>query len=194
MMIQPFTFIPHIRGCAKSLEIYLGRSVSTLWMRPVLLLILMWVWLSKPAPAYSVLAHEAIIDANWPLGIQPLLLKRFPATTNDQLRDAHAYAYGGAILQDMGYYPLGNKFFSDLVHYVRTGDFVQARLRDAQDVNEYAFALGALAHYASDNDGHPFAINRAVPMLYPKLEREYGSSSLTRTIRRSISKPNLASM
>ena len=145
-------------------------------MRPVLLLILMWVWLARPAAAYSVLTHEAIIDANWPLGIKPLLLKRFPATTDDQLRDAHAYAYGGAILQDMGYYPFGSKFFSDLVHYVRTGDFVQALLRDAQDVNEYAFALGALAHYASDNDGHPYAINRTVPMLYPKLEREYGSS------------------
>ncbi len=144
-------------------------------MRLVLVAILVCSCLARPAGAYSVLTHEAIIDSAWPIAIKPLLLKRYPDTTDEQLRRAHAYAYGGAILQDMGYYPFGSKFFSDLVHYVRTGDFVQALLRDAQDVNEYAFALGALAHYASDNDGHPIAVNRVVPMLYPKLKREYGS-------------------
>jgi len=127
-----------------------------------------------PLRAYSVLTHEAIIDRNWPGEIKPLLLAHFPGTTEEQLREAHAYAYGGAILQDMGYYPFGNKFFSDLVHYVRSGDFVATLIRDAQDVNEYAFALGALAHYAADNEGHPIAVNRAVPMLYPKLERKFG--------------------
>lgn len=126
------------------------------------------------AHAYSVLTHEAIIDRSWPQGIQPLLLARFPAATEAQLREAHGYAYGGAILQDMGYYPFGNKFFSDLVHYVRSGDFVAALIRDSEDVNEYAFALGALAHYAADSEGHPVAVNRAVPLLYPKLARKYG--------------------
>src|ERR1700693_6661948 len=129
-----------------------------------------------PLKAYSVLTHEAIIDRNWPDGIKPLLLAHFPATTEDQLREAHAYAYGGAILQDMGYYPFGSKFFSDLLHYVRSGDFITALIRDAQDVNEYAFALGALAHYAADNAGHPGAVNRAVPMLYPKLRAKLGSN------------------
>lgn len=127
----------------------------------------------KPGGAYSVLSHEAIIDSSWPQ-LKLLLLKRFPAATDDQLRDAHAYAYGGAIIQDMGYYPFGSKFFSDLVHYVRSGDFIEAMLQDAQDVNQYAFALGSLAHYAGDTEGHPVAINRTVPMLYPKLRAKYG--------------------
>ena len=127
-----------------------------------------------PAGAYSVLTHEAIIDSSWNREIKPLLLKRFPATTEEQLRDARAYAYGGAIVQDMGYYPVGSKFFSDLVHYARSGDFVAALVHGAQDVNEYAFALGALAHYAADNEGHPTAVNRVVPMLYPNLRKKYG--------------------
>jgi len=124
--------------------------------------------------AYSVLAHEEIVDLVWQDQIQPLLLQRFPSATANDLRKAHAYAYGGSLIQDMGYYPFGNKYFSDMTHYVRTGDFVEALLDDASDLNEYAFALGALAHYASDNTGHP-TINRVVAMDFPKLERRYGS-------------------
>jgi len=133
--------------------------------------------LPAPAPAYSVLTHEAIIDSSWPKTLRPLLLKRFPNATEDQLREAHGYAYGGAIIQDMGYYPFSSKFFSDLVHYTRSGDFVLALLKDAQetgDLNDYAFALGALAHYAADNQGHPLAVNRTVPMVYPKLRAKFG--------------------
>ena len=126
--------------------------------------------------AYSVLTHEAIIDTAWEKDLTPLLLKRFPASTSDQLIEAHAYAYGGAIIQDMGYYPFASKFFSDLVHYARSGDFVLALLGDAQDLNEYAFALGALAHYAADNSGHPMAVNHVVPMLYPKLRAKFGDT------------------
>src|ERR1700733_15842393 len=129
-----------------------------------------------PVSAYSVLPHEAIIDSSWPKNLRPLLLQRFPNATEDQLREAHAYAYGGAIIQDMGYYPFSSKFFSDLAHYVRSGDFVQALIRDSQDINEYAFALGALCHYSADTDGHPIATNRSVPILYPKLRRRYGDS------------------
>jgi hypothetical protein len=141
---------------------------------PRLLTVLLIFVSSAPLRAYSVLTHEAIVDRNWPGEIKPILLAHFPGTTEEQLRQAHAYAYGGAIIQDMGYYPFGSKFFSDLVHYVRSGDFIIALIRDAQDVNEYAFALGALAHYAADNAGHPIAVNRSVPMLYPKLERKFG--------------------
>ena len=126
------------------------------------------------AAAYSVLAHEAIIDSAWDTNIKPLLLKRFPDATPEELREAHGYAYGGAIIQDMGYYPHGSKFFSDLSHYVRSGDFVIALLRDSKDLNEYAFALGAMAHYAADNDGHRLGTNRAVPILYPKLKKKHG--------------------
>ena len=126
-----------------------------------------------PLHAYSVLTHEQIIDLAWQDHIRPLLLKRFPQTTPEDLKHAHAFAYGGSLVQDMGYYPFGNKFFSDLVHYVRTGDFVEALLRDASDVNEYAFALGALAHYSSDNIGHP-TINRVTAIEFPKLARKFG--------------------
>ena len=103
-------------------------------------------------------------------------MKRFPATTPDELTQAHAYAYGGCIIQDLGYYPFGNKFFSDLTHYIRSGDFVLKMISDSQDLNEYAFALGALAHYAADNNGHPMAVNVAVPVLYPKLRQQFGKS------------------
>ena len=142
------------------------------------LVCLLAVALAWPAPAraYAVLSHEAIIDAAWDSHIKPLLLKKFPQATEEDLSRAQAYAYGGAIIQDMGYYPYGSPFFSDLTHYVRSGDFVQALLRDAQDLTEYAFALGALAHYAADNDGHRIGTNRAVAVLYPGLGKKYGDS------------------
>ena len=126
------------------------------------------------ADSYSVLTHEAVIDTLWEPSIKPLLLKRYPTASKEQLLEAHAYVYGGCIIQDMGYYPLGSHFFSDLTHYVRSGDFIHALLDESQNMYEYAFALGALAHYASDNTGHPVAINPSVPMVYPKLAVKYG--------------------
>src|ERR1700719_1067625 len=125
--------------------------------------------------AYSVLTHEEIVDLLWSDEIRPLLLKRFPDLSDDQLKEAHAYAYGGAVIQDLGYYPFGSAEFSDLVHYVRSGDFVRELLLESQDADEYAFAIGALAHYVSDIDGHP-AVNQAVAIQYPKLRAKYGSS------------------
>ncbi len=124
--------------------------------------------------AYSVLTHEAIIDTVWDKGIEPILLKKYPTATPDDLRKAHGYAYAGCIIQDMGYYPFGSKFFSDLVHYVRSGDFIVNMIRDSQDLDEYAFSLGSLAHYAADNNGHRIAVNPSVALMFPKLEREYG--------------------
>jgi len=125
--------------------------------------------------AYSVLTHEEIVDLAWISEIRPLLLHRFPDLTEDQIKEAHAYAYGGSVIQDLGYYPFGNRDFSDLVHYVRSGDFVLELLRQSQDANEYAFALGALSHYAADICGHP-AVNQAVAIRYPKLRAKYGNS------------------
>jgi hypothetical protein len=122
---------------------------------------------------YSVLTHEEMIDLLWKDQLRPWLLQRFPEATDDDLKQAHAYAYGGSVVQDMGYYPFGSKYFSDLVHYVRSGDFVSALVQDSSDINEYAFALGALAHYASDNSGHP-TINKVVALSFPKLQRKYG--------------------
>src|SRR5579864_7766871 len=128
-----------------------GRRLA-LRVCTVLLIVLMSC---SSSSAYSVLTHEEIVDLLWTDQIQPLLLKRYPGLTQDQIREAHAYAYGGAVIQDLGYYPFGSREFSDLVHYVRSGDFVRELLLESQDVNEYAFALGALSHYASDIAGHP---------------------------------------
>jgi hypothetical protein len=125
---------------------------------------------------YTVLTHEAIIDSVWDASIQKQLLKRFPDTSPEELQEAHAYAYGGCIIQDMGYYPFSSRFFSDLTHYVRSGDFIEALIRESHDLNEYAFALGALEHYAADTEGHRLATNRAVPILYPELRRKYGNN------------------
>jgi hypothetical protein len=125
--------------------------------------------------AYSVLTHEEIVDLAWTSEIRPLLLHRFPDLTEDQIKEAHAYAYGGSVIQDLGYYPFGNREFSDLVHYVRSGDFVAELLCQSQDANEYAFALGALSHYVADMDGHP-AVNEAVALGYPKLRARFGNS------------------
>jgi hypothetical protein len=128
------------------------------------------------AGAYSVLAHESNIDALWDSHIRPALLGKYPGTTADALREARAYAYGGSVIQDLGYFPFGSRFFTNLLHYVKTGDFVETLLRDAGDVNELAFAIGALCHYASDTAGHPIAVNRAVPLMYPKLRAKFGDS------------------
>ena len=128
------------------------------------------------ARPYSVLTHEAMIDSAWDSSIKVFLLQRFPNATADELTAAHAYAYGGSIIQDLGYYPFSSKFFSDLTHYVRSGDFVASLIRNSQDLNEYAFSLGALSHYAADNNGHRMATNVAVPLLYPKLRLKFGDS------------------
>ena len=132
----------------------------------------------RPAAAYSVLAHEDTIDSMWDDVVAGLLRQRFPALSATELEKARAFAYGGSLIQDLGYYPFGSHLFTNLTHYVRSGDFVEALIRDAQDVNEYAFALGALAHYASDNAGHPIAVNRAVPLVYPKIRRKVGDVAL----------------
>lgn len=137
------------------------------------ILVLLVCCLCQVCKGYSVLTHEEIIDLLWGEQIKPLLLQKYPAASEDDLRKAHAYAYGGCLIQDMGYYPFGNRFFSDLVHYVRSGDFVQALLSEATDVDEYAFALGALAHYTADITGHP-SVNAAVGKGFPKLRAKYG--------------------
>jgi hypothetical protein len=134
------------------------------------------LFFAPSASSYSVLTHEAIIDSTWDSAIKPLLLKRFPAATVEELTHAHAYAYGGSIIQDLGYYPFGSKFYSDLTHYVRSGDFIVNLIRESQDLDEYAFALGALAHYAADNNGHRMATNLSVPLLYPYLRARFGKS------------------
>jgi len=138
-----------------------------------LLLFLSFVF-PQPGFGYAVLSHQALVDVVWESYLKPTLLARYPNATEEELSRAQAYAYGGSIIQDLGYYPHGNKFFSDLTHYVRSGDFVMALLRDSKNIFEYGFALGALSHYATDNAGHRLATNRAVPILYPNLKKKFG--------------------
>ena len=142
-------------------------------IRTMLASLLVVFGLSQVGHGYSILTHEEIVDLLWADQIKPLLKQKFPAATEEELRKAHAYAYGGCLIQDMGYYPFGNKMFSDLVHYVRSGDFVQAMLAESTDINEYAFSLGAMAHYAADIVGHP-VVNAAVGREFPELRKKYG--------------------
>ena len=95
---------------ARNLRLYSARVVA---------LFLMVLLSGVGAFAYSVLTHEEIIDLVWTDEIRPLLLQRFPGLTEEQITEAHAYAYGGAVIQDLGYYPFGSTEFSDLVHYDR---------------------------------------------------------------------------
>ena len=160
-----------------AVSVFLGARRKVRRLPPLRSSAALGLLLLFPIPAaysYSVLTHEAIIDSTWDSAIKPLLLRRFPAATPDEVTQAHAYAYGGCIIQDLGYYPFGSKLFSDLTHYVRSGDFILNLIRDSQDLNEYAFALGALSHYAADNHGHSMAVNRAVPLFYPKLGLKFG--------------------
>src|SRR5580704_5371281 len=137
-----------------------GRPLRST-IRCLAILVLLPLIAGGRSHAYSVLTHEEIIDLLWNDQLRPMILARYPGLTDDQVREAHAYAYGGAVIQDMGYYPFGNQEFSDLVHYVRSGDFVLELIKESQNADEYAFALGALSHYASDITGHP-AVNQAV--------------------------------
>lgn len=136
----------------------------------------LFLYNAGPCSAYSVLTHEAIIDANWDKVLLPLLKQKYPGSTSGEFKEAHAYAYGGAVTPDMGYLPFGSKLFTNLIHYVRSGDFVQAVLGDAQNINEYAFALGILCHYEADKYGHSIGINQAVPIMYHKMKNKFGDT------------------
>ncbi|MFC6645904.1 zinc dependent phospholipase C family protein [Granulicella cerasi] len=130
----------------------------------------------RASEAYSLQTHEQLIDLTWQSSIVPLLLSRYPTLTPDQIEHARAYAYGGCVIQDIGYYPFGDANFSNLTHYVRSGDFIVNLFRNAGNADELAFAVGALSHYIGDNIGHPTATNLAVPVEFPKLEKRYGKS------------------
>jgi hypothetical protein len=154
-----------MRGPAQSWQAVLWCAIA---------IVLAQVCAVQTCAAYSVLTHEEVVDLVWKDNLIPLLKKRFPAATDDDLKKAHAFAYGGSLIQDMGYYPFGSAYFSDLTHYVRSGDFIVNMVKDASDLDEYAFALGALAHYSADNCGHP-TINQAVGIEFPKLRKKYGN-------------------
>jgi hypothetical protein len=164
----------HLAQCTLHTAEAKAKGWRVIGARALALLLIVLVC-SGGSSAYSVLTHEEIVDLVWTDEIRPLLLKRFPGLTEDQIKEAHAYAYGGAVIQDLGYYPFSSVEFSNLAHYVRSGDFVREMLLESADVNEYAFALGALSHYTSDITGHP-AVNMAVAIEFPKLRLKFGKS------------------
>lgn len=139
----------------------------------LLFFLLFFSW-GRQAQAYSLLTHEQLIDLTWKDSIVPLLLSRYPNLTPADLEHARAYAYGGCVIQDIGYYPFGDASFSNLTHYVRSGDFVVNLFRNAGNADELAFAVGALSHYIGDSEGHSLATNLAVPIEFPKLRAKYG--------------------
>lgn len=152
-----------------------GFSRQNRSLASVYAILMVLLFCNGKVSAYSVLTHMEIVDLAWTEGIRPMLIRRFPNLSEDEITKAHAYAYGGSVIQDLGFYPFGSVEFSDLVHYVRSGDFVKELLRQSRNANDYAFALGALSHYASDIAGHP-AVNMAVAIEYPKLQAKYGKS------------------
>ena len=142
---------------------------------PSLIIFLICVFRPTESKAYSILSHQAIVDAAWKTTILPELLKKYPASTDSLLKVAHAYAYGGSVAADMGYFPFGSTFYSDLVHYVRSGDFIISLLDESKELNEYAFALAFISHYIGDKYGHSMATNKITPLLYPKVKKKYGN-------------------
>ena len=147
------------------------RFRTVIWLMLAVALAMPW---ARRADAYSLLTHEQLIDLTWKSSIVPLLLSRYPDLTPAELEHARAYAYGGCVIQDIGYYPFGDASFSNLTHYVRSGDFVVNLFRNAGNADELAFAVGALSHYIGDTVGHAEAINPAVAVEFPKLRAKYG--------------------
>jgi len=144
-------------------------------LRVICVILVLFLLSPNTAGAYSVLTHEALIDASWAKNIRPLLKLKFPNATDEDLKKAHAYAYGGCLLPDMGYFPFGSIYFTNLAHYVRSGDFVENLLGESQNINEYAFALGTLCHYMADKYGHSIGTNHVVPIVYPKMKEQFGA-------------------
>lgn len=144
--------------------------------RLIILLFLSFLFSPFISRGYSVLTHEALIDANWDKAILPLLKLKYPGASAGDYKNARAFAYGGAVSPDLGYYPGGSKLFTNLIHYVRSGDFIEAVLRNAHDLNEYAFALGVMCHYYADRYGHGLGINLSVPVIYPEMEKKFGDT------------------
>jgi hypothetical protein len=174
------------------MKVSVPHPAITIIGKQVLILTLSLLLFSSSARAYSLLTHEAIVDVSWKKTIEPLLLEKYPRATAEQLIEAHSYAYGGAIMPDIGYSPFGSMIYTDFVHNVRTGDYVTALLEEAGDLNELAFALGSLAHYTADNYGHMLGTNAAVPLVYPKMKARFGNTVTYADDHKSHSRIELA--
>jgi len=72
----------------------------------LLVLVLLACALPQTCTGYSVLTHEQIVDLLWDEQMKPLLLQRYRNASPDDLPAADGYAFGGCLIQDMGYYPV----------------------------------------------------------------------------------------
>ena len=174
MVIQ--THIPNKRICPKCDKFPWHAIFFSQVVKKFIVLFAFLIFSFSSTQAFSLLSHEAVIDASWEKSIRPLLKKKYPSATNEDLKNAHAYLYGGSIVPDIGYYPFGSMLFTNLLHYVRTGDFIYNALSEAKDVNEYAFALGLLCHYNADKYGHELGTNVALPILFPDERKKHGDT------------------
>src|SRR2546423_3992644 len=77
-----------------------ARSAVVAHVAIVAMTVAMALGVARPAAGYSVLAHEANIDALWDSTISRMLVERFPGATPEELLEARAYAYGGSVIQD----------------------------------------------------------------------------------------------
>jgi len=76
----------------------------------------------------------------------------FPVT-NSEVRRAFL---AGCLGPDMGMFPGGESLFSDLAHYVRSGELARAMIRCATSDTSRAFAWGWATHVLADALIHPF--------------------------------------
>jgi hypothetical protein len=67
----------------------------------------------------------------------------------------------GAFGPDLGYFPGGYRFLSDLAHLVRSGELTRALVSSARTPLERAFAWGWVTHVLADQSVHPL-VSRGV--------------------------------
>ena len=68
--------------------------------------------------------------------------------------------YCGALAPDMGMLPGSDRLFTDLAHYLKTGELARCLVSKANSAIETAYAWGWVTHVLADAGLHP-AINRA---------------------------------
>ena len=140
----------------------------------LLLAVLFFPW-GGDARAYSLLTHEQLIDLTWQDSIVPLLLSRYPNLTPAQLDEARAYAYGGCVIQDIGYYPFGDAVFLQ-PHPLHALAAILSSTSSAMQrmPTSWPSPSARSPTTSATPSATPQATNRAVPVEFPKLGAQYG--------------------
>jgi len=120
-----------------------------------------------------VLTHEEIVETCSARRNSPPLAQEIPRPHRTANQGAHAYAYGGAVIQTSAITRFGHVESVIWVHTSQWG-FRDRDAQDSQDANEYALRWARVAHYASD-----ITVTRGEPPVaieYPKLRAKFGDS------------------